>query len=377
MKGAQTMDDKFENVEEVNIKQADTRQETDRKCPACGGTMDFDPKTGGLSCPYCGHEEEIALNGIALTDAAEEQIFEGAKLLESCDWGVEKKTVVCNSCGAESLYDALETADICPYCGSNQVMEANDITTLAPNGVVPFKITAKQAGENFKIWIKRKWFCPKEAKESAKPENFKGAYLPFWTFDADTMSTYTAQYGKNRTVRDSKGNTTTVTDWHPTSGTYMEKIDDQLVEGSTRHEVSTMHDIEPFDTNNSKPYKPEYIAGFVSERYSVGLKDAWEKAKNYIKERLTSAVSDKIMNEKNADKVRGVNLVTQYKSITYKYVLLPIWISAFNYKQKVYQFMVNGETGKVGGASPISWIKVALVVVACIALIAVITYFGQ
>ena len=31
-------------------------KETDKKCPACGGVMDFNPATGKMLCPYCGTE---------------------------------------------------------------------------------------------------------------------------------------------------------------------------------------------------------------------------------------------------------------------------------------------------------------------------------
>ena len=37
-----------------------TKEETDRKCPQCGGVMDFDPATGGLKCPYCDYVQQIA-----------------------------------------------------------------------------------------------------------------------------------------------------------------------------------------------------------------------------------------------------------------------------------------------------------------------------
>ena len=46
-------------MDENEPKIEKTKEETDRKCPDCGGVMDFDPATGGLTCPYCGHQEEI------------------------------------------------------------------------------------------------------------------------------------------------------------------------------------------------------------------------------------------------------------------------------------------------------------------------------
>ena len=45
--------------EEDEIVIEKTKEETDRKCPQCSGTMDFDPITGGLKCPFCDYEEVI------------------------------------------------------------------------------------------------------------------------------------------------------------------------------------------------------------------------------------------------------------------------------------------------------------------------------
>lgn len=353
-----------------NAEKTATMEETDRKCPQCGGTMDFDPATGGLHCPYCDYKEEIKITESS-PKKAEEQDFATAEKTGNCDWGVKQKTVTCKSCGAQSVYDALEVASICPYCGSNQVMEANDVSTLAPGGVVAFQITAKQAGEAFHNWIKGKWFCPKEAKESAKAKSFQGVYLPYWTFDADTTTNYTAKYGIER-VESSGDDTEIVTDWYPTSGVYKQFINDQLVSGTTNHEESTMREIEPFDTENNLAYRPEYIAGFGAERYSVGLKEAWEKAKNFIMNRLKGLIESKIKDEHHADSTKDLKMTTTYQNITYKYLMLPIWISSFTYKDKVYQFMVNGQTGKVGGHSPISALRVAVAVLIGIAFFALV-----
>ena len=134
--------------------------------------------------------------------------------------------------------------------------------------------------------------------------------------------------------------------------------------------------LEPFDTENNKAYKPEYIAGFVAERYSLGLKDAWKQAMVLMKERLTRHVSDNIRTQHHADTTRNVRLSTDFKDITYKYLLLPIWVSNFKYNDKVYQFMVNGQTGKVAGKTPLSIPKIIITVVAIVAIIALLYYLG-
>lgn len=358
---------------EMNI--VDTKEETDRKCPQCGGVLDFNPATGKLKCPYCDYEEAIPIKEDA-PKKAKELDFNTAEHTANRDWGVKTKTVLCKSCGAESIYDDLQTSAICPFCGSNQVMEANDQDTIAPGGVVPFSISDKQASELFKKWIKRRWFCPKLAKQSAKPKQFKGIYLPYWTFDTNTTSTYTAEFGIDHTRKDRNGNTHTETTWHSTNGTYREFIDDELVLASNKHDASMLRNIEPFATEQNKAYKPEYIAGFVAERYSLGLKDAWGKAMSSIKGKLKNHVSDKICQEHHADRTRNIHMNTNFSNITYKYLLLPIWISNFKYNDKVYQFMVNGQTGKVSGKTPLSVPKIVLTVVAAIVLIALLYYLN-
>ena len=160
----------------------------------------------------------------------------------------------------------------------------------------------------------------------------------------------------------------TVTDWYPTKGIYRETIDDELVCATTNHNQSMLQGLEPYKTEENKSYKPEYVAGFAAERYAVGLKEAFQMAKDSIKFKLREAIESKIRTEKNADHVKNLKLSTRYYDVTYKYLLLPVWISSYKYKDKVYQFMVNGQTGKVSGKTPISIPKVIITVAGIIAI---------
>ena len=200
-------------------------------------------------------------------------------------------------------------------------------------------------------------------------------YVPFWTFDTDTESRYNGEYGIDSSYKDKDGNTKTRTDWYRVSGRYSESFDDVLVCGSSEQKEAMIGALEPFDTKQVVQYKPEYMAGFSAERYTVKMKNAWEKAKEKIKRILRGNVESKVRTEKSADSVRNMNINTEFNNITYKYLLLPIWISSFKYNNKVYNFMVNGQTGKVSGNTPISWIKVAITVIVVIAAIAIIMHF--
>ncbi len=359
----------------LDARTVSTKEETDKKCPSCGGVMDFDPKTGGLSCPYCGHREAI-LKGEEEPSSAEELSLEDADKLENCDWGAEKKTVICQACGAESVYDALEISAVCPFCGSNQVMEASGQNTMAPGGVVPFQVTDKQASELFQRWIKKKWFCPKLAKESARAKHFKGVYLPYWTFDAQTDSDYQGEAGKDRVKKGKDGQEYVETTWQAVQGRYREAFDDELVCATTNQSQSMLMELEPYRTAENKVYKPGYVAGFAAERYSIGIKEAWEMAKESIRYKIKGKIEKEIVERHHADRVRNLKIHTLFHHLTYKYLLLPVWISSYKYKDKVYRFMVNGQTGKVSGKIPLSIPKIVATVIAAIIIIALVMWLS-
>ena len=349
-----------------------TEKETDKKCPNCGATVFFDPATGGMHCDYCGYTCELPK-----ADAEHEiceMDFESALHTESFNWGEQKKEVQCKQCGAVTVYDALETAAVCPFCGSTSVMPAANENTIAPGAVCPFAITKDQAGERFTRWIKGKLFTPRKAKKNARPEAFQGVYLPYWTYDAQTTSNFTGRAGYDRTVKDRDGNKKTVTEWRHVSGVYQEFFDDVTVMASKRQKDSGVRACEPFDFSKLVPYSPQVVAGFIAERYSVGLKEGWESAQKTIQSNLRSDIQSYIRRHWNADRADSVHFSTLYSNITYKYLLVPTWISSFKYKDKVYQFAVNGQTGKVGGKAPVSAWRVIIAILLGIGVIAGLAY---
>ena len=367
------MSEHYDNKEEHYYSER-TEIETDKKCPNCGATVVFDPATGGMHCEYCGYTCELpkadSENEICEMD------FESALHTESYDWGEQKKEVQCKQCGAVTVYDALETAAVCPFCGSTSVMPAANENTIAPGAVCPFVITKDQAGESFTKWLKGKLFAPRKAKQSARPESFTGVYLPYWTYDAQTTSNFTARAGYDRTVKDKDGNRKTVTDWRHVSGIYQEFFDDVTVMASKRQTDSGVRACEPFDFSKLVPYSPQVVAGFIAERYSIGLKEGWESAQKTIQSRLHSDISSYVRRHWNASRADSVRFSTLYSNITYKYLLVPTWISSFKYKDKVYQFAVNGQTGKVGGKAPVSVWRVLIAIALGIALIALLAYLA-
>jgi hypothetical protein len=58
--------------------------------------------------------------------------------------------------------------------------------------------------------------------------------------------------------------------------------------------------------------------------------------------------------------------------MTFKHVLVPVWIGTYHYQGKEYHLLVNGQTGKVGGYKPRDTTKVAMSVLISLAVIGLI-----
>ncbi len=345
------------------------KTDSGRKCPRCRGFMEFDPKEGKLRCLSCDYVEAVLSRNEEETNA-EELDFIYAEREGNHDWGVEKKTVRCENCGIEMIYDKADPLEECLYCGSGRITEVQTEDILAPGGVCVFELDARQAAERFETWIRKRWFCRKELKGDVQPKNLKGIYVPCWTFDTHTHTTYDADYGVNYPR---KG--VMVMEWDGCCGEYKEFIDDQVVDGSTRHKLDFPDIAGAFHTADNKAYRQEYLAGFAVERYSVDLKDAWENAKESIFARLRRHVTNKILAVYHADDVKDLNITTVYDRIQYKHLLLPVWVICFHVKGKLYRFTVNGQNGSVSGKVPLSAGKIASVVLGGLAVLGCLCFF--
>ena len=357
------------NEEQIDVvTAAQTEDVTDKKCPNCGATVVYDPETLAMSCPFCGYSRQLPKpedNG----QDVEELDFSSAKNRESLDWGKAKKSLVCKNCGAETIMDSADTAQCCPYCGSTQVMPVDDDdSVVAPGGVVPFEITKEKAAQLFKGWMKGKLFAPNEAKKSCEAKNFNGVYLPYWTYDSQTTSPYEIKLGFNS--KDKDGNT--VTTYRTYRGIYERFIDDETVYASKKTTNRFIKQASVFDFSKLRKYSPEFIAGFLAERYTVGLDEGWDIAKNQIKAKLNSEISSMEKKKHNADSVSKLTFNTAYSKVTYKYVLAPIWIANFKFKEKIYNIVVNGQTGQIKGEAPVSPAKVAIAIAIAIAVLIIL-----
>jgi hypothetical protein len=267
------------------------------------------------------------------------------------------------------VLDENSIAQFCAFCGSSHIIKTEETTGIVPESVIPFKISKNKAFELFSRWMKKLFFAPSALKSSHIMKSLKGVYIPFWTYDSNTDSDYTAQRGTYYYVtqtdwveQDGKRKQVTKqvrkTSWSFVRGDYSKFFDDIIINASSQINKHLISKLEPFNLNELVQYTPEFLSGFLAQRYSVDLKSGWDLAQGKIENDLRTSITEHI----GGDEVRNLSVQTSYDGIKFKHILLPIWISAYSYKQKVYRFMINGQTGEVSGESPVSIIKVMLLV---------------
>src|ERR1700741_2170027 len=166
------------------------------KCKDCGGNLKFLPGTSSLTCEYCGAKNEIA------PDAKTEIIETDFKsfLKESANKEDKQKisTVKCDNCAASTPLPANVTSCTCPYCDTPLVIKnASTSTIIKPSYVLPFKIDRKKASSEFVSWAGSRWFAPSKLKDYAShsAEKLNGIYMPYWTYDTDTVTSYSGRQG--------------------------------------------------------------------------------------------------------------------------------------------------------------------------------------
>lgn len=356
-------------AENNNTKQEQTERFL---CPACGGNMVFDPKKQKLLCLYCSSESEVNFEKTNII----ENDFYTAENTSNRNWGNEKRIIKCESCGAQTVLDENSVAQFCAFCGSSHIVRTEELAGIVPESLIPFMISKDSAGEFFSNWIKKLFFAPRALKSSYNMNKMKGVYIPFWTYDSNTFSDYTAERGTYYYVTETewvgqgaerKQVTKQVrkTAWSFVQGNYSKFFNDILINASSQINKKIISKLEPFNLNELVQYKPEFLSGFLAERYSIDLKLGWEIAEGKIESDLRVEISQHI----GGDEVRNLSLSTSYEAIKYKHILLPIWISAYIYKTKVYRYMINGQTGEVHGESPVSVLKVILLILAIIVVI--------
>ncbi len=341
-------------------------------CQNCGAKLQYDATSQAMKCPYCGAQQAVAQKA-GPPGGREIPIEEGIRMAAK-GFGTPVTSVGCKDCGATVNVPPGEGTAKCAFCGSQQVMAQEAAgTAIRPESMVPFKVDKPGANKKFEEWLGGLWFRPNDLKKMAKLQEMGGVYIPFWTFDAWVKSQWTAEAGyhyyETESYTDENGNRATRqvqrTRWQFASGGRTDFFDDTLVCASKGLPPGLVSRFQTFDTKQLTPYEPSFLAGWRAESYAIDLMPAWGMGQ----EKMSDVQRSRCSSDVPGDTQRNLVVSNQFSHVTFKHVLLPIWIAAYRYNGKPYQFLVNGQTGEVVGLAPWSFWKIFFAVMAVLAVI--------
>ena len=336
-------------------------------CARCGASLEYAPGTEVQRCTYCGHENRIV---VAAAPIEEQDFRQTLRDLANSTTTRDSISIHCDSCGASYSFDAAVHAGECPFCGAPVVAKTERCRELQVQALLPFKVEREQARTAFRQWLGGLWFAPGKLKDHARNDaRLTGMYVPYWTYDADTTTRYQGERGNNYQVQESyravengreveRTRVVTKIRWTPAAGVVSRFFDDVLVLASRSLPREVTERLEPWDLANLAPYREEYLSGFRSEMYQVELEQGFERAR----EIMAPTIRRDIQRDIGGDHQRIHAADTRYGEIRFKHILLPVWMSAFRFRDRVYRFVVNGRSGEVQGERPYSRWKIAFAI---------------
>lgn len=387
-------------------------------CENCGASLRFVPGQQVLACDYCGHQQQIGAGaaraparqssggvegeaailadpstGRALQwdaghkspDLEELPLAQGLRLDAASTIAEDVRMLSCPNCGARIEMSGDHHATACPFCATPVVTDTGTTRRIKPQGVLPFVLTEAQAHAAMEDWLGRLWFAPSGLLAYARRgRKMRGVYSPYWTFDAATRSEYSGQRGDAyyetvHVTQQVNGRSQRVAQqvrrirWRRAAGRVARNFNDVLVLASASLPRRFSDGLAPWNLSHLRPYRPDYLAGFEAEGYTIPLADGHATARA----EMAGVILNDARRDIGGDEQRVEQIRTDYSAETFKHVLLPVWTAAYRYNGNSYRFLVNGQSGRVQGERPWSAWKIAAAVIAALVALAVFLYLAE
>lgn len=322
------------------------------KCPSCGAALVFNSETQKLSCEQCGFSENV--HEYERKSAGQTETEHNANVQEP--EMMNMKIYHCQSCGAELMSDEFTSAVICSFCGNPSLVQDRLQGAYKPQQIIPFKIDREGAKRIYRDWVKKGKLTPSNLSSSSTIEKISGLYVPFWLYDYNAEDYLTARAKIIRTSR--SGDTEyTYTDHY----NVMRDVETNFVkipaDASQKMNDEAMDKMEPYDYSALEPFAMPYLSGYLSERYNYTSGQMLQRVGARVNQYITQIARNTIT---GYDVVEAVNNRVRLNNTYCSYVLLPVWVLNCRYNNKEFQFMLNGQTGKIVADRPISKAKAVL-----------------
>ena len=344
-------------------------------CESCGADLRFHIGQQSLQCDYCGFKKSVTVDPEAEIverdfEATLDRLAEFRRSAAPPDEESDLNEVRCESCGGNVEFVGTLTSRECPYCASPVQLEKahkSDQNRVPVDGVLPFLVEQGKAKTNLASWVGSRWFAPNDFRKRGVDGKFNGVYLSFFTFDSMTFTRYVGERGEHYYVTVKRGDEEVRerrTRWYDARGHFQRFFDDVLILANQGLPRKFLNKLRPWPLQHLVPFTQQLLAGHYARTYDIELPECFGEAREEIDQALYADVVSRI----GGDDQRVHNINSQYDAITYKHVLLPVWLLAYRYRDKAYQVFVNASTGEVQGERPYSVWKILFAVLFGVAL---------
>ncbi len=333
------------------------------QCPNCGGRMSFDVRREILTCEYCGHS--MVTKGRGGYIEGTEQVLDFVMPTDRGHrWARAEQQFKCEKCGALSVLPPGQSAVQCPYCASNQMVQSDEHNQLVPpNAVILMKLDEAEAIKQANHWLGRGMFAPDTLHGSQYTMRLRPAYYSCWTFDGTVEMRWSCE------VSDGSGNSKR---WIHTNGVEARFFNDILVSGVKSLPNRELERLGPFELALGEVFQPDYLAGWPAILYNISLSDASLSGRELVLRRLRPQLQDLI--EPGREK-RNLSVGSgNWSGLTFKHVLVPLWLGEYSHQGKSYRLYVNGQSGKVVGEKPRDTLKVVMSIVIGLLLLGLLIF---
>lgn len=349
-------------------------------CNRCGAPLRYSPISSSLQCEFCSSTEAIPISNEIIE---EYDFYKALQFLEKDRAKEITKEIKCSKCGVIFKLTPYSISSNCPYCDTPAITDF--VKEITPKSILPFSITEDEANRRFKKWIGSLWFAPNKLKDFVSGDRkLLGYYLPHWTYDSQTYSRYYGQRGDiyyvmvEKTViingREQRVNQREARiKWTPVNGAVSNSFDDITIGASKTISHTILDNLSPWNTSRLIPFDKKYLSGFQSEEYTIGLDNGFE----FAKIKMDRIIRQNIRRDIGGDQQQISSVDTRYSNTTYKNALFPVWIAKFKWKDKIYNYAINGQSGEVVGERPYSIVKIVALVGFILLILGIVFYLEE
>ena len=258
----------------------------------------------------------------------------------------------CPQCGGELSSMDNEATSFCSFCGASTILDSRISREKRPDYILPFQKTKEDCKKQYSSAMKRALFAPKQLKDQAYIDSFRGIYMPYWIYDYSQKGPIRIK-GK----RSHRSGDYIITDHYDLTGNLDGEYNGLYHDASSSFADNLSEAIAPFQEASLKRFTPSFLSGFYADTADVE-KSVYEDDMLAI---TTQATVKTIKNTKPFKKYtleipsgsneRAVVFHSQLTATASG--MFPVWFLSYQKNGRVAYAAVNGQTGKLAADIPV------------------------